>query len=1562
MFANLDHQYHPEFVEALFSFLGYIISNQTSGHMVISAGIIPILVSTLHIDTNLHSRNVAKCLTMLDSVLYSFNTSINVFTGIGGPDVLVQRICSEVNSCLRIGQDLENEDSLTCLDPGESISAKELFSKVPLMRAAMKFVLHLMQSYGSADGMRNLIDSKLPSSLLTIFEHSILFGHVGIFGLAVNVMSTFIHNEPTSLAILQEAGIPNAFLDASRRPLSASPEVVSALPNAFGAICLNAPGLEAFLKAHPFQNYFSVLKNDAHLESLIDTDVPQLVGNAVDEFMRHHPTTKDLVMTSIMDMVKEVVELSEAIEPNPMDASNLCFQGMPHINLYHNGSEILVDRVESKTAQMIEVLTRFLEGLFQNVSHCREFIKRGGIQLIFRLYNVKSLPFDFSTAGTSTSLSYLVRYIMETNIQETVGVLAESFEKQCRMILDRFGKLDPATSFFAGMTQIFSIQQHDQATYEAIFHSVVSIVSYVRVLADLFCTHSMSHSKSVIAVSHIFAIGENRHLVEALGELLRVFLIERDLFTRSVPNSWFDEKAPEDLLTSFDLLPSILQSPENLVLAKWNVSMVHHLLNDFPADIMALFSGIQKLLCGKKLSDSNQRKGSLDILAQFSKVLCSLLSASSPPTVEKKVIKSTLDFVHNMLCETRIGSGASTVQLYFFVENQGFDLLFQKLEQFLSMPLDEESKPLFEKVCNLMAFVSNEKNIVESPTTSLLVNKQKDKSNNDHFDSHAFLVQVRTILFEKALFLFTNDVFVQFSIPSQKNVLLALTQIYEGEKPQSKSPLSSSNTRTASSILGQILAQTVLPQADPSRVQMLCEMGFPRAAAELALTRCGNSISRATDFLINNPSYIDSPPEVVSHSAAANERVSNTEATAISSTSAMETAPERQASISLENPESEENTITVMRAKKSKEVLDRILSVLDDLSPVLMLGVKSLVVAVCKEDVIEFSVSLLRKIVAVHGGISADSSANLSLTVHIRLFATLFSDPIHREKLMNTEGILLESFIGLLVQSRVADSWLPSLLLILEVYITASMAPIEIPLLPFEVRPVSTPDIQTRELPQSVRSTIASEMLRIVNDGEIQEEVLHCSLRILVLLTHSYPIAKYFEENDGIRCLFRPDLIGKFPFQYPLTVMILRHCIESTEVLKLVVDSTLSNLLSVPRVKTLDLSNFIKGSSHLVVRDFNRFLESTLQHCELSNFDPTANQHYITWKQDEKILDTKSTASGPVSRVIEYLVTELMAMKYVKREDTSAHELHIRKCYFLQCLTELIISYPKAKVDVIAISQKRNPKATPKQNNKNPFLVYIISELLPRNLHIHELDNKPTTEEKNATQESVWAVAFISAMATSRGKDMEELFVDHFDRIRMIVMDAIVRCLKDAIQNSGSRPEIRFGKIVSIAELCTRMLNHKTRDSGGADDSQALQIAQLMIDKGIANMFTTVVADLDILHPVSMRVIDTILKPLEKLSVSAKSLGNAELPMSLSSAKKKTPSSNALDRAFREMEEEGDMEEESALSDLYRHSALGMMDPASDNPSISDSDSDDVDEYDDYSVEDEDMEEVVRSA
>lgn len=293
---------------------------------------------------------------MLDNLLYGFNTSLNIFSGIHGIEVVVERIEYEVSEALKFKARfpvLSHQDGKTYLssnttqDPGTNLDYKELLTRLPLIRATLKLILHLCQNSGTADGMRTLVDSSLVKSLKKIFDHSILFGHLGAFGLAANIMSTFIHNEPTSLVVLQEHKLTKSFLKASCQEIPVSAEVISALPNAFGAICLNAVGLKEFMEFNPIPNFIGLFTKEEHLLSLLYNDVPHLVGNSIDEFIRHHPSTKEIVMENIMEMVETVVKIGEIHEPKDYESCYLVDKGK-------------LERQESKITYLIEVSSRVI--------------------------------------------------------------------------------------------------------------------------------------------------------------------------------------------------------------------------------------------------------------------------------------------------------------------------------------------------------------------------------------------------------------------------------------------------------------------------------------------------------------------------------------------------------------------------------------------------------------------------------------------------------------------------------------------------------------------------------------------------------------------------------------------------------------------------------------------------------------------------------------------------------------------------------------------------------------------------------------------------------------------------------------------------------------------------------------------------------------------------------------------------------------------------------------------------------------------------------------------------
>jgi E3 ubiquitin-protein ligase HUWE1 len=142
-------------------------------------------------------------------------------------------------------------------------------------------------------------------------------------------MGTFIHNEPTSLSILQEAKIPQTLLATLSKDIPASTDVVLSIPGAFGAICLNAPGLEMF-KDFKLKSFFDLFTSESHVRAFQDSELASNLGMSVDELVRHQPSLRTSVMSEINTMLEGVLERC--------NVQNISAEDMDHCSLQKSRS------------------------------------------------------------------------------------------------------------------------------------------------------------------------------------------------------------------------------------------------------------------------------------------------------------------------------------------------------------------------------------------------------------------------------------------------------------------------------------------------------------------------------------------------------------------------------------------------------------------------------------------------------------------------------------------------------------------------------------------------------------------------------------------------------------------------------------------------------------------------------------------------------------------------------------------------------------------------------------------------------------------------------------------------------------------------------------------------------------------------------------------------------------------------------------------------------------------------------------------------------------------------
>lgn len=303
-----------EYIDALFGFLMLLQSTGYAGNMLLGAGIIPLLIELAKDNGTPRAASADallaanRAVTFLDNFTYSFSSASAPFSAAGGLTVFVDRAHKLVKSGVSISEARVNAGEMELQGLSSEQDQEMLsFPEMTLLKSLFRCLQRLMGSGGSAEGVRNLIDSSLVESCKLVMQHRKVFGPQNL-ALAINIMLTFVHNEPTSLTVLQESKLPDAFYDAVSGDIEPSLDVLSAIPTAIGALCLNEAGLNHFIEHRLplITHFFSIFTSEKHARVLNDRENAVVIGANFDELVRHHPSLKTPVFESITQLLKNL--------------------------------------------------------------------------------------------------------------------------------------------------------------------------------------------------------------------------------------------------------------------------------------------------------------------------------------------------------------------------------------------------------------------------------------------------------------------------------------------------------------------------------------------------------------------------------------------------------------------------------------------------------------------------------------------------------------------------------------------------------------------------------------------------------------------------------------------------------------------------------------------------------------------------------------------------------------------------------------------------------------------------------------------------------------------------------------------------------------------------------------------------------------------------------------------------------------------------------------------------------------------------------------------------------
>jgi E3 ubiquitin-protein ligase HUWE1 len=348
--------------------------------------------------------------------------------------------------------------------------------------------------------------------------------------------------------------------------------------------------------------------------------------------------------------------------------------------------------------------------------------------------------------------------------------------------------------------------------------------------------------------------------------------------------------------------------------------------------------------------------------------------------------------------------------------------------------------------------------------------------------------------------------------------------------------------------------------------------------------------------------------------------------------------------------------------------------------------------------------------------------------------------------------------------------------------------------------------------------------------------------------------------------------------------------------------------------------------------------------CELLNYKDVEDKEPLatalnaenavsTTNGDVPMTGTSSSAAEPT------LPKDVKSSKIPNKQEFKAeeHPIYIYRCFILQCLTELLSSYNRTKIEFINFKRSAPPQSMTPSKPRSSVVNYLLFDLIP----LGTLDHAESVSLRKKIATSSWADSVLTALLSKTGEQLLDKSREPSDGddepdllfVRRFVLENILKAYKEA--SASNEPlDVKYARMLSLADLMSHIMNGKENigvpDTSVASRSQN-QLKRIMFEKGFIAALTASIADIDLNFPGAKRAVKYILRPLKVLTTTAIYLSDASLISS-------TPGQNEEDEIESATSVSDVEDEREETPDLFRNSTLGMFEPGREEDSSSESD------------------------
>lgn len=836
-----------DFTCALFLVILQLAQAPNAGTILVTAGIIPLLLEIVQIDTP-YVRTLFNAIELVDHIVMDIPSTFQAFIQANGIDILIKTIQKEIDH--DVSPDLNETPPDYCI-ADYSLS----YHRSQWVRALLVFVSNILNNNRTSERIHSLVDSPLMQVSQEIITHPNVLGSK-IVSLDLQILSSMLEHEPSSYQIMHEAKLIETALEVIPGLLELSTNYYSPVARFISSLCHSESGLQLVQDEQLLSMYFYKLS-----KNVVNNSALKSLGGTFDLLTSDHPDLRPV-------MIREVLKLLEALPQalGPVSKESRFYVESENVT---SRSDAIID----PSTDIMNVLSNavgFFEGFLRNHLTRVEFIKQQGVSYLLDLFQLPNLPYEFAYSQAAFTLGGILRSLFDLDInsdhiQEVILNKISSSLDQVESYISEFpyesqlvrneDSLDPV------LRSVSQLNSFLYAFYQIVFVNPGTGYRIMFVLDKLVNAATFQNDNSSrdiitrLAAVQRWCIWQEARSLDGLSGLF--IEATKPLSIAGVSRNFRSLYETEEFKKVKEAEDQLEDSPSSFFVGVKVFRFLSHANSMLSSKILSEFAAV----CTNDRAMSSRKKNGLKMAEIIAQALVNHLRYRPLDEVAVDEFKEakyhTAVSILVSIQKIMFKPWNNTLSVYLgvfvcFKQNKGIEKLIDMLKALWDLPIESGATDAGSSllvgsqkvILVLLTFFVSRKSILENSRVVSALTTREDRNSRSYFAPIQFFTECRITVLNSLKYLWESDS-LESKHHSVSQIVVDIMSKLLNHSGDDGGP--NSRTDNKSNLPRELSWKYVTPSED--KVERLSAVGYSEADVRSALTKANDDVDESKESL-----------------------------------------------------------------------------------------------------------------------------------------------------------------------------------------------------------------------------------------------------------------------------------------------------------------------------------------------------------------------------------------------------------------------------------------------------------------------------------------------------------------------------------------------------------------------------------------------------------------------------------------------------------------------------------------------------------------------------------------